>query len=192
MEAGELGDLIERENLFVLATRPGEESTRCGALIAEACTRGRPPLVAVLTDGSRRPASNDPDAVALRHQRETEVAVARLGLAPERLFLLGLHDGTAPRAGPQFEALAAGVRMLMWRRDCGVICAPADTDSSDHAAAWALAGRVAELLGVRRLGYALRPGNGLGLAWQEQRRHAAIAAHAALGPAVVVPEWWVG
>ena len=39
-------------NLFVLTAAPGDESLFCGGLITEACARGRPPFLAVLTDGS--------------------------------------------------------------------------------------------------------------------------------------------
>ena len=134
----EVAALIERENLLVLATHPGEEVLFCGALIARACARGRPPLVAIMTDGGQD------TVLAETRARQARAAAAALGLPEGRLFLLGLHRGTAPEpGGALFRALVAGLHFLMWSRDCGVIVAPAGGDgdaSSAAAAAQALAG----------------------------------------------------
>ncbi len=128
----EVAMLIERENLLVLATHPGDEVVWCGGLIARACLRGRPPLVAIMTDGT-------PDtALAEAKARQASAAAAALGLPEGRLFLLGLHRGSAPvPGGGLFRALVAGLHFLMWSRDCGVIVAPAggDADATSAAAA---------------------------------------------------------
>lgn len=148
-DGGALLRLAATENLLVLVTRPGEETALCGALIAEACARGRPPLVAVLTDGSGGAADGAARAQAWEHAlgRATE----RLGLPRSRLFLFGLHDGTAPEAGtPVFEALIRAVHFLMWSRDCGVVVAP-EGGAGDHAVAAGVAAEVAARTGVRRV-----------------------------------------
>ncbi|WP_368417909.1 PIG-L family deacetylase [Rhodovarius sp.] len=122
--------LVECENLLVLATHPGEEVLHCGGLIAQACLRGRPPVVAVMTDGGRD------TALAEARARRARAAAAALGLPAGRLFLLGLHYGTAPAMGSElFRGLVAGLHFLMWSRDCGVILAPASGDADADCAA---------------------------------------------------------
>jgi LmbE family N-acetylglucosaminyl deacetylase len=126
----EVAALVECENLLVLATHPGEEVLHCGGLIAQACLRGRPPVVAVMTDGG-----ND-TALAEARARQARAAAAALGLPAGRLFLLGLHYGTAPAMGNElFRGLVAGLHFLMWSRDCGVILAPASGDADADCAA---------------------------------------------------------
>lgn len=138
----DVAELLETENLLVLATHPGEEVLSCGALIARACARGRPPLVAIITDGGEDTAL----AEALAHQ--ARAAAAALGLPEGRLFLLGLHRGTAPMPGSAlFRALVGGLHFLMWSRDCGVILAP-EAGPGDAATAAAAAAMLAAETGV--------------------------------------------
>jgi len=136
----EVAALVECENLLVLAAHPGEEVLHCGGLIAQACLRGRPPVVAVMTDGG-----ND-TALAEARARQARAAAAALGLPAGRLFLLGLHYGTAPAMGSElFRGLVAGLHFLMWSRDCGVILAPAPAPGdADADCAAAAARRLAE------------------------------------------------
>jgi LmbE family N-acetylglucosaminyl deacetylase len=148
------------ENWLLLVTRPGEEMTLLAAPIAEACRRGRPPLVALLTDGSgRAPDSEAGAARAAAAERAARRNAAALGLPENRLFLFGLHDGTAPRPGaPLFEPLARALDFLMWSRDCQVLWAPAAAGASgDHAAAASVAAAVAAASGVALWPYALAP-----------------------------------
>ena len=145
----DIGQLAATENLFVLATRPGEETLCCGGLIALALERGRLPVVAVLTDGG----GTDPAEATRRAEaraRESRAATAALGLPEERLFLLGLYEGMAPASGTPFhEQLLAALIFLMWSRDCNVIVAPRErAGRHDHAVAEAAARTVAEQTGV--------------------------------------------
>jgi LmbE family N-acetylglucosaminyl deacetylase len=144
------------ENLLILAPHPGDESLFCGGLIARSCRRGRPPFVMVLTDGTAHPQSNadTPDRLAALHERETRAAMKCLGLPANRLLMAGLFDGTIPHEGKLFDALVQGVMLVMWARDCNVICAPWQQDTSnDHRAAHRVAAEVAARSGVGLLAY---------------------------------------
>jgi LmbE family N-acetylglucosaminyl deacetylase len=115
-------------NLFVLTAAPGDESLLCGGLIAEACARGRPPFLAVLTDGSSIAIpglhGSTPDHIAARHARATMRAAAILGIPNEWRVVLGLFDGTVPTSGARFDALVDALAMIVWRRDCYVAVVP--------------------------------------------------------------------
>ena len=115
-------------NLFVLTAAPGDESLLCGGLIAEACARGRPPFLAMLTDGSGIPIPGlhhaTPDNIAARHARATMQAAAILGIPSEWRVVLGLLDGAVPISGARFDALVDGLAMITWRRDCYVVVVP--------------------------------------------------------------------
>lgn len=123
---------------LVLAPHPDDESLGCGGLIAEACRRGRPPVVAILTDGAAsHPNSRayPPDRLASVRAEEARRAVSCLGLPDDHLTLLGAADTAAPHAGPQADALAAriaglaegfGAILTSWRHD----------PHCDHLSAW--------------------------------------------------------
>ncbi len=163
----ELAALIDRENLLVLATHPGEEVFWCGALIARACARGRPPMVAIMTDGGQ-----DTELAEAR-ARQARAAAAALGLPEGRLFLLGLHRGTAPAPGSGlFRALVAGLHFLMWSRDCGVILAPADGDADARAA-----GEAARVLAAESCVALMRHGQGPARLASGPAKAAALAAY---------------
>jgi LmbE family N-acetylglucosaminyl deacetylase len=142
---------IWSENWLLLATRPGEETRLFGGLIAEACLRGRPPLVCLLTDGSGpAPDSAEGAARAAAAERAVRRSTAALGLPEGRLFLFGLHDGTAPRAGaPLFGPLVVALDFLLWSRDCRAILGPGTAGASgDHDAAAEAAEAVAARTGL--------------------------------------------
>jgi LmbE family N-acetylglucosaminyl deacetylase len=145
------------ENLLILAPHPGDESLFCGGLIARSCRRGRPPFVMVLTDGSAsHPQSNaySSDRLAALHEQETRAAVRRLGLPANRLLMAGLFDGTVPHEGKLFDALVQGVTLVMWARDCNIICAPSQhSPLADHRAAQRVAAEVAARSGVGLITY---------------------------------------
>jgi LmbE family N-acetylglucosaminyl deacetylase len=146
--------LAGEENLLVLAPRPGDESLHCGGLIARCCRRGRPPFVVVLTDGSTLSASSGhepPDVLARRHEQETRMAMRCLGLPPQRLLLAGLFDEAVLASGLAFDALVRGITLVMWARDCNIICVATESQAT---AIPALASRVAAEV-VRQSGVGL-------------------------------------
>ncbi len=163
------------ENLLILAPRPGDESFRCGGLIATLCRRGRPPFVMVLQDGTHSHPNSvhfPPDRLANQHDRETRAAVQALGLPDGRLLMAGVYDGRLPSAGAGFGAVVRAVTLVMWARDCNVICAPSGE-------AWPIAAAVAAESGVGLLAF----GEGdlrLDIGPVLDRKHAAIAAHPTL------------
>ena len=140
-------DIFGDENVLVLATHPGDETALFGGFIARACAAGRPPFVAVLTDGSGG-AQKGAKALAMRRERETRAAVARLGLDGERLLFVGLFDGSVPVEGGLRDAVVGAIDLVMWRNDCHVICAAAGGDG-DTAAAAGIADAVARRTGLR-------------------------------------------
>ena len=151
IETTDLAVITGDENVLVLVAAPGDESLACGALIAGSCRRGRPPFVLVLTDGMEGGRRGEaPDRAAQRQYDETRAAAACLGLPHERLLMAGLQAGCVPHAGPAFDTVVRGVSLVMWARDCNVICAPwpgPDGAPDDHAT-YGIATSVAEATGV--------------------------------------------
>jgi LmbE family N-acetylglucosaminyl deacetylase len=120
-------------NLLVLLAVPGDETRFCGEMIAAECARGRPPFVAVLTDGG----GDDAEALALA--RRCFQAVNALGVPDEWFQMLGLRSGTLPVPGARFEAVVKALSMILWRRDCNVVAVPwAEDQRADYAAAHAV------------------------------------------------------
>lgn len=150
--------IIGKEFAFILAVRPGVESAVCGGLIAEASARGRPPLVAILTDGSRAAVrdtvSCSADERAMLHERETRDAAVALQLPPHRLLMLGLLDQTVPHEGVLFDRAVESIASVMWMRDCNIICAPSERCTApDDRAARFIATAVVERTGVGLVSY---------------------------------------
>jgi LmbE family N-acetylglucosaminyl deacetylase len=131
---------------LILAPHPDDESLGCGGLIAACCTAGRPPAVAILTDGSgSHPGSElypPPKLAALRAQ-EAIKAVACLGLPKERLVFLGERDTEAPHSGPGFNRAVERVADCAARFACAALLSTWRGDPhADHLAA-ALIGQAA-------------------------------------------------
>lgn len=185
--------IIGKEYAFILAVRPGVESAVCGGLIAEASSRGRPPLVAVLTDGSCAPVrsavAGSADERALMHEQETRDAAVALRLPSHRLLMLGLLDYTVPREGVLFDRAVESIANVMWMRDCNIICAPSErcTDPDDLAARL-MAAAVVERTGVGLVSYcaseceldAQHEAFSFDVRRHSSAKASAIAAHAAL------------
>ena len=187
----DLHALIASRTMLVLAARPGDEALACGGLIAEACARGRPPLVAVLTDGaSIGSAGVTEDARAVAHERETRAAVQALGLPPGRLLMLGVRDGAVPAGGAFFAQIVEAVGFLTWMRDLNVICGPRADDAS-YASVGAITAEIARQTGIGLLTYGRGPGAvELAMAGHEAAKARAVAAHASLGQLSVDVEWF--
>ena len=80
-----LDDIIGGGTCLILAPHPDDESLGCGGLIAACVAAGRPPLVAVLTDGAgSHPNSRTypPDRLRAVRAQEVRTAVGMLGLPP--------------------------------------------------------------------------------------------------------------
>lgn len=153
----DLDGIIGGATALVLAPHADDESLGCGGLIAEACARGLPPVVVVLTDGAMsHPSSRSYPPPRLRAQRRAEAraAVAALGLGSGRLHFLDVPDGRAPREGPGMEE--AAVRVADLARACGartVLTTWEHDPHADHAAAHAIARAAARLVGARVVSY---------------------------------------
>ena len=142
---------------LVLAPHPDDESLGCGGLIAEACARGRPPVVAVLTDGTmshpNSPSYPAPRLKALREE-EARAAVECLGLGADRLHFLGLRDTAVPGEGAAFQDTVARLVGLIRQHDLGSILVTWEHDPhADHVAAHRIAAAVARMAGVRLIAY---------------------------------------
>lgn len=155
LPVADLDEIDGGKTALLLAPHADDESLGCGGFIAEACTRGRPPRVLVLTDGAgSHPNSRLFPPARLRALREQEArdAVALLGLPPHRIGFLGLPDTSAPTSGAGFKR---AVRTIAAQCDgCGVLLAPWRHDPHcDHEAAHLMAVAAAHMAGMRHLAY---------------------------------------
>jgi LmbE family N-acetylglucosaminyl deacetylase len=140
-----------------LAPHPDDESLGCGGLIAACCDAGRPPIVAILTDGAMsHPESKLYPFDRLVRLREVEAgdAVSLLGLPRDRLMFLREPDTMAPRAGEAFDRVVDRLVGIVDRFDCSAIFAPWRFDPHcDHEAAAIIAAEVALRLRIRHIAY---------------------------------------
>ncbi len=142
---------------LVLAPHPDDESLGCGGLIAQACARGRPPLVVAVTDGAgSHPASQayPPSMLKATRAAELRAAVGALGLDEDRLHFLGLPDTRAPEGGPDFDWAVAVTAALVRDHNVATLFATWPHDPHcDHVATAALATVIAASTGVRVMFY---------------------------------------
>jgi LmbE family N-acetylglucosaminyl deacetylase len=142
---------------LVLAPHPDDESLGCGGLIAACCAGGRPPVVAVLTDGSgSHPGSRayPPERLAAIRKQEVTEAVGHLGMPVERLIFLGEKDTRAPREGAAFERVTRHLAAWLTAFDCCTIFVPWGHDPHvDHEAAALIGAAAARATNVRLLVY---------------------------------------
>jgi LmbE family N-acetylglucosaminyl deacetylase len=157
LQLADLGMVCGDATAFVLAPHPDDESLGCGGLIAEACARNRPPLVAILTDGSASHPNSlayPPPRLTELREEETRRAVAELGLAPERLHFLRARDGAAPHSGPGMQRLAEAVAGLAREAGAGVILTTWEHDPHpDHVSANLIGREAARIAGLPLLRY---------------------------------------
>lgn len=148
---------IAGDACLILAPHPDDESLGCGGLIARLCDRGTPPVIVILTDGSRshpNSASYPPARLAALREDEAAVAVGRLGLPADRLHFLRATDAAAPHQGPALEALADSLAALVATYASTTLLTTWPHDPHcDHLAAWHLARAVARRLALRLLCY---------------------------------------
>jgi LmbE family N-acetylglucosaminyl deacetylase len=155
---GSLDNVIGSGTCLILAPHPDDESLGCGGLIAACTAAGRPPLIAVLTDGSgSHPGSRafPPDRLRAVRAQEVRAAVEHLGLAPDRVVFLNQPDTAAPHDGPAFDAAAAVLSGLVRQEtNCTAVLAPWRHDPHcDHEAASLLASSVASAVPIRLVFY---------------------------------------
>nr|WP_294520650.1 PIG-L deacetylase family protein [uncultured Rhodopila sp.] len=158
LAVGGAGEIIGGGTCLVLAPHPDDESLGCGGLIAACVAAGRPPLVAVLTDGAGshpRSQAFPPERLRAVRAQEARQALAELGLPDHRLAFLGVPDTAAPHDGPAFDAVVARlVAMVERERGCTAILAPWGHDPHcDHEAASLIAAAVANAAGIRHIAY---------------------------------------
>jgi LmbE family N-acetylglucosaminyl deacetylase len=155
---GSVSDIIGHGTALILAPHPDDESLGCGGLIAACAAAGRPPMVAILTDGAgSHPNSRafPPDRLRAQRAREARAAVAHLGLPPDRLVFLAQPDTAAPSEGPAFAAVIDALAALIGvEARCTAILAPWLHDPHcDHEAAARIAAKVAERCDIRAVAY---------------------------------------
>jgi LmbE family N-acetylglucosaminyl deacetylase len=154
---GTLNDVTGAGCPLILAPHPDDESLGCGGLIAACCDAGRPPIVAILTDGAMsHPESKLYPRERLVRLREAEArdAVSLLGLPHDRLMFLREPDTNAPRAGEAFDRVLERLIAMADRFSCSAILAPWRFDPHcDHEAAAVIAAEVAMRVGIRHTAY---------------------------------------
>ncbi len=150
-------DAFGTQTVLILAPHPDDESLGCGGLIAEACARGVPPVVTILTDGSRsHPNSLSFPPQRLRSLRRAEVGVALscLGAPRERLAFLDYRDGAAPAEGAPMAEAAERLARLITAQECQTVLVSWRHDPHcDHLAAACIAEAACRLTGARLLAY---------------------------------------
>ncbi|GEP09922.1 PIG-L deacetylase family protein [Methylobacterium gnaphalii] len=151
----DLDTLTGGRGLVVVAPHPDDESLGCGGLIAQACARGLPVRLVVVSDGvGSHPNSPSYPPARLRALREAETlaAAAVLGLSAEHVHFLGLPDRHVPAAGQAAEDAAEAIAATA--RACGagsLFVTWGHDPHCDHAASAALAAMAVRRLGSVRL-----------------------------------------
>jgi len=154
-----LSEVLGEGGVLVIAPHPDDESLACGGLIAEACAKGRPATVIVVSDGTgSHPRSRIYPRARLRALREAEArhAVSALGLPPRCLEFLRLPDRFVPTEGvaariavelivAAAKKINASALFVSWRHD----------PHCDHEAAYRLARAAQRELGVALYEYSI-------------------------------------
>jgi LmbE family N-acetylglucosaminyl deacetylase len=131
----------------ILSPHPDDESLGCGGLIAACASRGIPPVIVWITDGTQsHPSSHRFKPAIRRHIREAEArrAAAALGVPRSRLHFLRFPDQATPSQGPKFAAAVRHITNLITAHGCRVVLAPWSRDPHpDHSVTHQIATRLA-------------------------------------------------
>jgi LmbE family N-acetylglucosaminyl deacetylase len=155
---GDVDDIVGDGNCLILAPHPDDESLGCGGLIAACVASGKPPLVAILTDGAgSHPNSRayPPDRLRALRAQEVRTAIGHLGLAQDRIAFMDYPDAAAPHHGQDFDA-AVAILLALIRSEpaCTAILAPWQGDPHcDHQAASVMAAAAARSAAIRHMAY---------------------------------------
>ena len=138
----DLAAITGGRGLLVVAPHPDDESLGCGGVMAEACARGVPVRLLVLSDGAgSHPNSRafPPGRLRALREQETLAAAAELGLPAENVRFLRLPDTRVPSRGPEAETAAAAIAAEAAACDAGAVLVTWRHDPHcDHEAAAAL------------------------------------------------------
>jgi LmbE family N-acetylglucosaminyl deacetylase len=133
---------------LILAPHPDDETLGCGGLIASLCAQGKPPVVAILTDGSgSHPHTRSFPAERLIRLRQDEArhATMLMGLPATSLKFFDYPDANLQSDGPPVDEILALIRS----ERCSALFAPDRHDPHcDHVATAALATIVAQRLSI--------------------------------------------
>jgi LmbE family N-acetylglucosaminyl deacetylase len=150
-------DAFGTDRILIIAPHPDDESLGCGGLIAQACRHANPPVVAILTDGSKsHPNSLRYPPARLRDLREDEAmtAIAQLGLPADHLAFLRHPDGAAPTTGEAFTQAVAQMAELIAHWGCRTVLVSWRHDPHcDHEAASMIAEAACRQTGARLFAY---------------------------------------
>jgi LmbE family N-acetylglucosaminyl deacetylase len=158
LPTGTLADILGTSTAIILAPHPDDESLGCGGLIAACTAAGRPPFVAILTDGAGshpNSPSYPPHRLRAVRAQETRTALNHLGLPQDRVTFLNQPDTAAPHAGPGFDAIVNDLLSLIRRQEsCTTVVAPWRHDPHcDHEAASLIAAAVAKAAAIDHIAY---------------------------------------
>ena len=150
-----LDDLLAPGTPLILAPHADDESLGCGGLIATCCDAGRPPLLAILTDGCGSHPNSPaypPERLRATREAETREAARHLGLDPARIAFLGEPDTALARGGAGLARIVA--RLAACAREVGTVITTWRHDPHcDHEAASMIGRDLARRLRARLLFY---------------------------------------
>ena len=144
----EFEDLTLGRGILVMAPHPDDESLGCGGMIALACSRGIPVIVAVMTDGGGSHPNSiawPPDRLARLREQEVSDALAELGPPTPPIVFFRYADGKMDRQSSRHEQAVRSLAGIVRHHDIGTIFSTWGEDPHpDHKATFDLATRLSK------------------------------------------------